>query len=152
MDLYDPKLHKLVKYEDLVRSPVDILRSLLKFIGGPQLSTEEISAFWEEHHKADKLKTGEPGHAKAEINVGDLLRAWRGPVETEAKLKLIRQLRQNRRSEASEPDLAFTRYYNTYREPDFNPEHWRKEISQELLNATEREPICQKVLKMLMYV
>ena len=54
--------------------------------------------------------------------------------------------------EQKKKTLAYLKeYYGTVREPSFEPDHWKKEISSELLREILKNSECSKALKLLNY-
>jgi len=76
--------------------------------------------------------------------------------DSNGKIMTVRRKRSNKpspkNSKIPEQDPAGrSYYYSTYRRKDFNPDHWRQQLSKDILDEISRDPSCQAAIKAFGY-
>ena len=128
--LLPPERILLVKYRRLVLRPEVEFSRVVKFLGLSQGEAEEILNSAQERMSFSTESFIKP--------------------QSLARGRLLREIPSRRiRTKSSRPIDDMDTYWTTFRNQDFTPDTWKKELSQDTLNEIESIPVCKKALIML---
>ncbi len=148
-----------VKYEDVVENPQEMAVKLYQFINATS-SLDHAFNFLKEHFIDPTVHLGNIITKKAlQLSLSQrrirLETKWRRGQISRKEFEKARlnssYIPQEENGEQEERERRLHKYYDTYRPADFRHDHWREELSPQVLEDIYRDATCRKVLRLLSY-